>query len=309
MLDPSAFAPLPLLADGGVAHALAREPATGAQGVEALNQSRPQAVQALHARYVAAGARLLRTNTALGCAAHLAPAGLADRAEAINNSGSALARRALGPGGARPPGAAPGAAAPTESVPRLAPAQGFVMGTLAPPPQAGLLERPEWRRAYGEQIVYLSDTEVDFFLLQHCTRLADALALTQRVRQVSDAPVLAALQLDAAGRTEDGHDAASAGAALAAAGAGALGLCCGPGPAALAACVEALLGHGLPVAVLAGLDDGAGPPPYAGAPRLDPAGFAAWLAPLAARGVAILGGCCGAGPEHIAALARALGRG
>jgi methionine synthase I (cobalamin-dependent) len=57
------------------------------------------------------------------------------------------------------------------------------------------------------------------------------------------------------------------------------------------------------VAVLAGLHVPGSDPPYPGAPTLEPAAFADWLAPLGAQGVAILGGCCGVTPAHIAALA------
>lgn len=49
--------------------------------------------------------------------------------------------------------------------------------------------------------------------------------------------------------------------------------------------------------------------PHAGLPeaRLAPEAFAAGAARLAARGVRILGGCCGAGPAHLKALAERLG--
>jgi methionine synthase I (cobalamin-dependent) len=285
-VDPALLAALPLIADGVPTPPPGPRGPGGGAPPEALNQEQPARVQAQHAAYAAAGARLLRTNTAGAQAARLAAHGLAERAEALNNAGSALARAAFAAGG----GLAAGGG-------------GLVMGTLEPPPAPGLVHTPEWRRAYGEQIIYLSDTAVDFFLLQHCTRLEDALALTGAIQRASDAPVLAGLLLDAAGRTADGHGAAAAAKALADAGAGALGLSCGPGPAALPACLEALLAPGLPVAVLAGLHVPGSDPPYPGAPTLEPAAFADWLAPLGAQGVAILGGCCGVTPAHIAALA------
>lgn len=297
-MDRDPFSRLPLLADGDPASAL-RTAQAGAESPgppEALNQSNPGAVQAVHAAHARAGAELLRTNTAQANAAALAPHGLSERAEAINNSGSALARAGL-----------------REAAVDGEPA-GFVMGTLGVPPRAGLLHDPRWERALSEQVIYLSDTAVDFFLLRHVTRLADACTLTGRIRLTSDAPVLAALHLDAHGRTEDGAEAAAAARALREAGAGALGLCCGPGPDALPAALAALLAEGrdagLPVAVLAGIVDSAtaGPPPYPGAPALTPDAYAAWLAPLAAQGVAILGGCCGVTARHTLALARALGR-
>ncbi|HKI97442.1 MAG TPA: homocysteine S-methyltransferase family protein [bacterium] len=281
MLDTLPLAHLPLLADGAVSLGLRTGPPDSAPTVEALNQLDPERVAALHRAFATAGARLLRTNTAHATALELEAQGLADRAEAINNSGSALARRALG-------------------------GEGFVMGTLGCPQRPGAVREPEWERAQSEQIIYLSDTEVDFFLLNHFARLGDALVVTERIKGLSDAPVLAALRLNAAGRTEEGQSAAEAAAALADAGADALGLSCGPGPEALPACVEALLRTGLPVAVLAGLSAGEADAPYPGAPALDPAAFAAWLAPLAGQGVSILGGCCGATPAHIHALAQAV---
>jgi methionine synthase I (cobalamin-dependent) len=57
--------------------------------------------------------------------------------------------------------------------------------------------------------------------------------------------------------------------------------------------------------------------PNAGVPRVvegevrypeDPESFAARVSAFAASGARVLGGCCGSTPEHVAALARALGR-
>lgn len=281
MANASLLDDLPLLADGDVSLSLQGRPANWKAPVEALNQFHPEIVAELHAAFVGAGARLVRTNTARATAVELEHYGLAERAEALNNGASALARQSVGQ-------------------------DGFVMGTLGAPERAGALNEPAWERAQNEQIIYLSDTGVDFFLLHHVSRLADALTMTRRVKGLSDAPVLAALRLDPAGRTEDGHGAAEAAASLAEAGADALGLSCGPGPDALPAALEALMGPGLPVAVLAGLHAAGCNPPYPGAPAMEPEAFAAWLAPLARQGVAILGGCCGCGPTHIRALGEAL---
>jgi len=280
MLDPAFFESPPLLADGGLRHDLAGRPESGGRPPEALNLEQPELVRAAHGAFRAAGAQLLRTNTAHANPLALAPHGLAERAEAVNNSGVALARAGQG-------------------------FRGLVMGSLAPPPglKPGRLALPSWERAYGEQIVYLSDTGVDFFLLEHFTSLEDALALTRRIAGLSDAPVLAALSPNSGGHTEEGVPLADAAFALAGAGAGALGLSCGTGTARLAEFAEALGAPGLPVALLPGLLA----PGVPGAP-LAPEAFGALLAPFADRGVAILGGCCGVAPAHIRALALALGR-
>jgi methionine synthase I (cobalamin-dependent) len=42
--------------------------------------------------------------------------------------------------------------------------------------------------------------------------------------------------------------------------------------------------------------------------QADPATLAAHVADYARQGARIVGGCCGTTPEHIAAIARALGR-
>ncbi len=294
MIDLAALQSSPLLADGSVGNDLHGRCAGRAIPVEALNQEDPEAVRAVHEAYADAGAQLLRTNTAQANALALAAYGLADRAEALNNSASALARTALQ-------------------------SRGVVMGTLAPPPESlgteslgieslgtSVMGTPQCQRAYGEQIIYLTDTGVDFFLLEHFSRLGDAVQITDQIKRTSDAPVLAQLKLDATGRTAEGTSAGEAAAALVDAGADALGLSCAPGVGELAALAEALLRQGVPVSVMPGIRRQGRPAPYRGAPLLSPAAFAAALAPLGRMGVTILGGCCGVTPLHIRALAEAL---
>lgn len=309
-LDP------PLIADGSVRDALAlrlaqpdvgagspsRSPMRGSAGEaptlpEALNVSRPEWVREVHEAFARAGARLHRTNTRAAHRPALEAAGLAERCEAVNVSGSALVRAAIG-------------------------TAGVMMGCLGPigAPGGAPLPLALREQAWGEQAVYLSDTGVDVFLLEHIERLEDALAILRVVKRTSDAPVLAQLRFDAGGRTAEGIAAGEAARRLAAAGADALGVGCGPGPAALPPLVEALLGPGLPVGVMVGVAtpgtdgpgaaaSGTGSPasgaPYPGAPALGPQAFAEALLALGRLGVTILGGCCGVGPRHIHALARA----
>ena len=266
MIDPAQISTLPLIADGAMEDALRRAHPEAAEPIEALNLNRPEAVQAAHGAYVAAGARLVRTNTAGAAASALARFGLAERAEAANNSGAACARAAVGP-------------------------EGLLMGTLGMLPLH--LHPLERERAYGEQAVYLSDTGVTLMLLHHFTRVDEVLRAILAVNRASDAPVLGQLVLDAAGRTADGVALDEAARRLLDAGAGALGIECAPGLASLPPLVETLLRFGVPVSVMPGFH------------TLTPVAFAAALAPLGTLGAAILGGCCGVTPAHIAALAKA----
>ncbi len=272
--------PLPLIADGGVRSIL--EPPPGEQGppVEELNLSRPEQVERLHGRFAAAGAVLHRTNTRWASRPMLRPSGLEERAEAINNSGSALLRAAIGP-------------------------EGLMMGAIGEipaEPREGGVGIAERERGYGEQVVYLADTGVTFLLLEHFGSVAEALRVIRIAKRASDAPVLVQFRPDVSGRSTDGLDCERAANGLAEGGADALGIGCGLPPRAWAPVLEAFRGTGLPLAVMLGIRSAGRAEPYAGAPRLTPAAFADVLAPLTGQGVVILGGCCGAGPEHIRTL-------
>ena len=141
-------------------------------------------------------------------------------------------------------------------------------------------------------------------LLEHFSRVEEALRVLRIARSASDAPVLAQLRLGKNGRSADGLECEAAFNALAKGGAAALGISCGPAPEAWPALLEPLRTLDLPISVMLGLAEPGAPPPYPGAPDMTPAAFAEALAPLAKQGVAILGGCCGAGPSHIQALAK-----
>lgn len=274
---------LPLIADGGISSRLARELPAGVPSAEALNLSHPERVQAIHEQFAAAGAKLHRTNTRWAGRAALPSPELVERTEAVNNSASALLRAAIG-------------------------ADGLMMGAIGEiaPQGAGAggggATIAERERSYSEQIVFLSDTGVTFFLLEHFARVEEVLRVVRIAKNASDAPVLAQMRFDPSGRSADGLDCAAAAGELMRGGAAALGISCGPAPREWPAILEALRATGLPISVMLGVAEPGAPHPYPGAPEMTPEAFAEVLAPLAKQGVAILGGCCGAGPDHIRAL-------
>ena len=280
MIPADLLRSLPLIADGGVGEYLQGKHQDTDRPPEGLNLARPELVQAAHADFLNAGAVLLRTNTRHANRMSLEPFGLEARTEAINNAGAALARAAAGD-------------------------RAVMMGAIGriPPGASAESSRAARERAYGEQIVYLSDTNVQFFLLEHFSLLEEARLVLRVARRNSDAPVLAQLRFDALGFTEDGISCAEAARILAGEGAEALGVSCSPAPQALLPLVETLLAQGLPVSVMAGILAPGAEAPYFGAPALNPTEFAEALAPFAELGVSILGGCCGVGPGHIQALA------
>jgi methionine synthase I (cobalamin-dependent) len=146
--------------------------------------------------------------------------------------------------------------------------------------------------------VYLCDTGADFLLLDGFTSQGEAGLVLRLARNAGDAPVLAALQVDARGGTPDGRLMIDAARELLDAGCGAIGMVCDAAAADLAPLAEPLLALDAPIAVFLG----------AVAPALlAPGAYAARMAPLARLPVAILGGGRHIGPAHIAALASALG--
>ena len=286
MLLQSTTLPRPMIADGSVRSRLALlNPAPDAP-VEALNLTHAAQVQAVHESFLAAGALLHRTNTRDANGVALQAAGLEERCEAINNSGAALVRAAVGP-------------------------EGHMMGAIGqilPDANAAPAPVAARERAYAEQIIYLADTGVTFMLLDHFGSLEEALRVLRIARDASDAPVLAQLRFDSRGRTEEGLTCGEAARRLVDAGAEALGIGCGPAPELLPPLLGELLGFGLPVSVMPGVHGQGLPPPYPEAPELSPSAFAEVLAALAEQGAAIVGGCCGVTPDHIRALAERLGR-
>jgi 5-methyltetrahydrofolate--homocysteine methyltransferase len=245
---------------------------------------RPDAVAAVHRAHAAAGARLLLTctfNAASGrVAARLGPGGVAGACAAA----VALARAEAGPQGA--PGCLVAGA--------VGPLAVAVPGGDAPP--AAALEAPFRTplRALAEAGADLLWLESQYDGREAAAALAAALPL--------GLPVVVTFTLaERGGRllTAAGGPAEPLLLAAAAAGAAAVGVNCVPA--------------GAPLAALAAWAHGALPAPFVAKPSpglpgavLAPADFAAAVAPALRAGAGWLGGCCGAGAGHVAALAALL---
>lgn len=149
--------------------------------------------------------------------------------------------------------------------------------------------------AYREQIIVIAAADADLLTVELMGSVDDALCAVEAARDACGLPVLCALAANADGRLKGGGSAGEAAKTLHAAGASAVGLACPAGPERLKDAVAALKdAAGLPVVVRVGAG-GLGPEAFAGA-----------MLALADAGADVLGGCHGAGLEHIAALAAAL---
>lgn len=290
-----ALAAGPLLADGGMIGTLmlSRGLPPGASA-ERLNIEHSDLVEDLHRAYAEAGAQFLTTNTFRGSPFVLAVHGCEDLAPDVNRAGAEIARRAAG-GRAR------------------------VMGDVGP--FGGFLEpygdvtAEQLEEALRIQIGALVEAGVDGLIVETMFDPHELAVAVRVAKSLCDGPVLASYAFQKAKgefRTMMGTSVAEAIGAAREAGADAVGANCGTDLALddYLALADELLAHagGLPVLVQ----------PNAGRPRQEgeviryparPEDLAAWAVRAVERGVSIVGGCCGTTPEHIRAVASALGRG
>lgn len=264
--------------------------APGAAG-EGWNLSAPEKVRLVHQRYLDAGADLLTTNTFGGTPLALAARGLGESAAELNRAGARLAREAAGE-------------------------RAFVLGDLGP--CGGLLE--PWgdvavaraSDSFRLQAAALLEGGADALLVETMSDPAEAALAVRAAREAGARLLIAtfAFQRGPDGfRTMMGADVAGAVGSALEAGADVVGANCGTALSLddylrLTAELCAVAGNA-PVLV----QPNAGSPALQGGRVVYPTGpeaFAAAAPRLAAAGARMVGGCCGAGPAHIAAVKAAL---
>jgi 5-methyltetrahydrofolate--homocysteine methyltransferase len=163
--------------------------------------------------------------------------------------------------------------------------------------------------AFAEQARALADGGVDLLMLETFFTLDEGLWAAEAIRTVSDLPIVMSFSFDQGTRTMMGLSPAELTVAVDGLDVAALGANCGRSLQDTAQLVTEFQDAGLthPLWIK----------PNAGVPQVtadgvvypeDPSSFAEQVAALAHRGARIVGGCCGSTPEHLLALAGALGR-
>ena len=240
-------------------------------------------VQAVHEQAIGAGARLIRTNTFGANAVRLARHGHGHRVSEINWSAAQLAKDAARGTGVHVAGS-------------VGP-----LGIGAAEAQARGIDREE---VFTEQIGALLDGGARVIFLETFLDLEELLIAVQVKHSLHHCPVIASLACPDDGRLPDGTTLAEAFAKLRAADADVVGINCVNGPAVAVRLLQGIA-YGGPLAAFpsAGLpvqrEGGRGWPATA-------ADFAQAAGELARQGVRLIGGCCGTGPTHVAAIAEAL---
>jgi 5-methyltetrahydrofolate--homocysteine methyltransferase len=248
----------------------------------------PDKVRELHRRFVDAGSEIVLTCSFGGTSLRLADERLAGRAVEVNRRAAELAREAVGP-------------------------NVLVAGSLGPTGHLteplGPLTHDLAVSTYAEQARALADGGVDLLVLETFFSLDEGLWAVEGITRVTDLPLVVSYSFDQGTKTMMGLTPTQVVEAFAPLGIVAIGANCGKSLSDTDLIVEELVAavDGLPLWVK----------PNAGVPRMvrdavvydaGPDDLAAHIAGYVARGARIVGGCCGSTPEHIAAIAAALGR-
>ena len=272
----------PLILDGATGTQLQKRGYDGTDCAERWVLEHPETILEIQRAYVEAGSRVLYAPTFGANRVKLEAHGIFNRVEEYNRRLAGLSREA-------------------------ADGRAWVAGDMAP---TGLLLYPlgetsfeELVEIYTEQAAALEAAGVDLFVIETMMTVAEARAAVLAVRSVSKKPVFVSFTCDEKGRTLTGSDVTAVLQILQGMGVEAFGLNCSVGPKELTAQLKRL-GEISRVPLIA--KPNAGIPEIRGGETVydcPPAEFTAYLAEMAAAGVAVFGGCCGTEASHIKALA------
>ena len=256
--------------------------------------TRPDVIEEIHAGYLAAGSEAIETDTFRSNPLTLREYGLQDRAEEINRTAAALARRV---------------ADRFEQETGIA---RFVAGSIGPSgklpsgndPDLSNITFDELAQIFYTQAKGLVEGGADVLLIETSQDILEVKAAIYGInRYFEEASVRIPLQvqvtLDTSGRMLFGTDIASALTTLEALPIDVIGLNCSTGPEYMREPVKYLVEHSaLPISIL----------PNAGLPinvdgeavyPMEPDPFSDMVAEFTRWGVGVVGGCCGTNPNHI----------
>ena len=281
----------PRALDGACASELLRQGVDAAAdlwGVGALLGA-PDAVRSLHRAYAAAGAEALTAATFRVAPHSLRGAGLEPRAGELAALAVRLARE-----GTRDAGRDALVLASQTTVedcyrPDLVPDD----ATLA--------------REHAATAAHLAAAAPDALLLETFNTVREARAAAEAAAATGLA-VLVAFACREGGVLLSGEDAREAAAAVTVPGVAAVGVNCTTARATMAALARIALGTSLPLVAYANNAWSASDSPWLAADPMPPLLYARCGLGWAAAGARLVGGCCGTGADHVAALASVLRR-
>jgi S-methylmethionine-dependent homocysteine/selenocysteine methylase len=256
-------------------------------GVGALIEE-PEAVRALHREYVAAGAEALTAATFRVTPYALRAAGLEDRACELALLAVRLAREAAAEAGRDALVFASQTSLEDCYRPDLVPNA----DTLA--------------REHAATVDVLARARPDALLLETFNTAREA-RIAAEAAAATGLPVIVNF-VCRRGMLLSGEEPGDAAAAVSIPGVVAIGVNCTAVEDMLPALIRIAASTSLPLVAYANNAWHAEDSPWLAAEPVEPEGFASAAATWAAAGARLVGGCCGTGPEHVAAIASLLGR-
>ncbi|MCX6142221.1 MAG: homocysteine S-methyltransferase family protein [Ignavibacteriales bacterium] len=248
------------------------------------NLENPGAVGQVALSYVAAGSRIILTNTFGANRMMLERHGLSDKAAAINRAGAMISRKA-------------------------AQDAAFVFGSIGPTGKmvfSGEVSEGELGEVFAEQAAALAEGGVHGFVIETMSELAEARMALKAAQRIG-LPVVVSMTYDSGKgfeRTMMGITPEEASEEFKVAGADVIGANCGMGTEYIVSiCSRIRSTTNLPIWIK----------PNAGLPEVTngrvtynstPESFAGYALKIQAAGANFIGGCCGTNPEYIRALKR-----
>ena len=257
---------------------------------EDWNVKYPDRVLGVHEGYIAAGSRLILTNTFGGTHFRLKLHNLHKRVRELNRAAAQLARQAA------------------DKTPRLV----VVAGSMGPTGELlqpmGTMTYEQAVAAFAEQAAALDEGGVDILWVETMSDLDELRAAVEGARSVSDLPVAATMTFDTNRHTMMGVSPQQAVEALSELDLAAMGANCGNGPAEIEYVIEAMVRENPDLPLIA--KSNAGIPRLVGGSELIYDGTPIVMAGYAYRvrklGARLIGGCCGNTPDHLRAMSAAL---
>ncbi|MCY8103278.1 bifunctional homocysteine S-methyltransferase/methylenetetrahydrofolate reductase [Bacillus mojavensis] len=250
---------------------------------EELNISKPEEIQRIHKAYVEAGANIIQTNTYGANYIKLSRHGLEDDIKKMNQEAVKIARASAD--------------------------DAYVLGTMGGIRtfNKNAYSLDEIKRSFREQLYLLLHEEPDGLLLETYYDLEEAREVLKIARKETDLPIMLNVSMHEQGVLQDGTPLSDALRSIADLGADIVGINCRLGPYHM---IEALSEVPIfddvflsvyPNSSLPSLEEG----------RLvyetDDTYFQNSAAEFRKQGARIIGGCCGTTPNHIRAMAEAVG--